>query len=53
VVVFVRVVGKGRASRVPIEMNNAHVVTILNGRIRFIQGYRDRQQALEAVGLRE
>jgi ketosteroid isomerase-like protein len=25
VVVFVRVVGKGRASGVPIEMNNAHV----------------------------
>jgi ketosteroid isomerase-like protein len=53
VVVFVRVVGKGRASGVPIEMNNAHVVTILNGRIRSIRGYRDRQQALAAVGLRE
>jgi ketosteroid isomerase-like protein len=53
VVVFVRVVGKGRASRVPIEMNNTHVVTILNGRIKSIRVYRDRQQALEAVGLRE
>jgi ketosteroid isomerase-like protein len=53
VVVFVRAVGKGRASGVPIEMNNAHVVTILNGRIKSIRVYRDRQQALEAVGLRE
>ena len=34
-------------------MNNAHVVTILNGRIKYIRVYRDRQQALEAVGLRE
>jgi ketosteroid isomerase-like protein len=53
VVVFVRVVAKGGASGVPIELEDAHVHTMRNGRIRSTRVYRDRSDALEAVGLRE
>jgi ketosteroid isomerase-like protein len=53
VVVFVRVVAKGSASGVPIELPDAHVVSIRNGRVASTRVYRDRAEALEAVGLRE
>jgi ketosteroid isomerase-like protein len=52
VVVFVRFVGKGRASGVPIELPVAHVWTIRDGRLKSCRAYRDRSDALEAVGLR-
>jgi ketosteroid isomerase-like protein len=52
VVVFVRFVGKGRASGVPIELPVAHVWTIRDGRLKSCWAYRDRSDALEAVGLR-
>ncbi len=53
VVVFVRVVAKGSASGVPIELPDAHVVTIRDGCITSSRVYRDRSEALEAVGLAE
>jgi ketosteroid isomerase-like protein len=51
VVVFVRVVAKGCASGVPIELPDAHVVTLRDGRLTSTRVYRDRSEALEAVGL--
>jgi ketosteroid isomerase-like protein len=51
VVVFLRVVATGRASGMPIEIPDAHVVTVRDGRITSTRVYRDRRQALEAVGL--
>ena len=51
VVVFVRVVAKGSASGVPIELPDAHVVTLRDGRLTSTRVYRDRSEALEAVGL--
>jgi ketosteroid isomerase-like protein len=53
VLVLVQVVGRGRVSGVPIKREDGHVVTVLNGRIRSVRTYRDRHDALEAVGLRE
>jgi ketosteroid isomerase-like protein len=51
VVVFVRVVATGRASGMPIEIPDAHVVTVVEGRITSTRVYRDRKEALEAAGL--
>jgi ketosteroid isomerase-like protein len=51
VVVFVRVVAKGSASGVPIELPDAHVVTIRNRRLTSSCVYRDREEALKAAGL--
>jgi hypothetical protein len=38
---------------VPIELTNALVFTIRNGRMTSMQVYPDRPQALKAVGLEE
>ena len=51
IVVFVRVVAKGSASGVPIELPDAHVVTLRDDRLRSTCAYRDRPEALEPVGL--
>ena len=51
VVVFVRVVAKGSASGVPIELPDAHVVTLHDARLTSTCVYRDRSEALEAAGL--
>ena len=53
VVVFGRIVAKGRSSGVPIELTNALVFTIRNGRMTSMQVYPDRPEALKAVGLEE
>jgi ketosteroid isomerase-like protein len=51
VVVFVRVVAEGSASGAPIELPDAHVVTLRDDRLTSTYVYRDRAQALEAAGL--
>lgn len=51
VVVFQRVVAKGRASGVPIELMSTQVVTLRDGRMTANQVYRDRSKALKAAGL--
>jgi ketosteroid isomerase-like protein len=51
VVVFLRVVAEGRASGVPIELPDAHVVTPRDDRLASTCVYRDRSEALEAAGL--
>ena len=53
VLVFVRVAAVGHESGVPIEMETAHIWTVRDGRAVSGQIYRDRSEALEAVGLRE
>jgi ketosteroid isomerase-like protein len=53
VVVFVRILAKGGASGVPIEVETAHVWTIRGARVTSVHAYRDRSQALEAAGLEE
>jgi ketosteroid isomerase-like protein len=51
VVVFVRVVAMGSASAVPIELPDAHVLTVRDGRLTSTDVYRDRSDALQAAGL--
>jgi ketosteroid isomerase-like protein len=53
VLVFIKVVAKGGASGLAAVQETAHVWTVRNGRLASIQIYRDRAQALEAVGLSE
>ena len=53
VVVFARIVGRGKASGAPFELETAHVWTIRVARAISVHAYRDRSQALEAAGLRE
>jgi ketosteroid isomerase-like protein len=45
--------GHGAGSGVPIEMEMAQVFTIEGGKIRRIEEYMDRADALKAVGLQE
>ena len=49
-----RLCGKGRGSGAEVEMRLYGVCTLREGKvIRFIGGFRDRDEALEAAGLRE
>ncbi len=51
--VFVRVIAEGGASGVATERETAHIWTVRGGRLSCIQIYRDRSEALDAVGLAE
>jgi ketosteroid isomerase-like protein len=51
VVVLVRVLAKGSASGVPIELPDTHVHTLRDGRLISTCVYRDRSKAFEAAGL--
>jgi ketosteroid isomerase-like protein len=51
VVVFAREYQRGSTSGVELHIETAVVFDFRNGRIARIQGYMDRAQALEAVGL--
>jgi ketosteroid isomerase-like protein len=51
VAVFIRVVAEGHVSGLPTERRTAHVWTVRDGRLASIQIYRDRDEALEALGL--
>jgi ketosteroid isomerase-like protein len=53
VLVFMRVVAEGRGSGVPVENRTAHEFTIRDGVFVRWKGYADRNEALEAAGLRE
>ena len=53
VLVFVRVTATGRGSGAPVEMRVAHEFTIRDGLVVRFKVYGNRDQALEAVGLRE
>jgi ketosteroid isomerase-like protein len=51
VVVFQRVIGKGKTGEVPFEMTGTAVLTVADGRLRSSEVYRDRSQALIDAGL--
>ena len=53
VVVLLHEYRRGRGSGVELEAKTAVVVTVSGGRVVRIQGYMDRDAALEAAGLRE
>jgi ketosteroid isomerase-like protein len=53
VFLWVRFVGHGAASGLPIDMELAHVLTLEDGRVRRCEEFMDRSEALEAVGLVE
>ena len=43
----------GRVSRVPVVWNETHVYTLADHKIVRVREFRDREAALEAVGLSE
>ncbi len=45
--------GVSRVGRVPVEWHESHVYDVLEGRVRRVQEYRTRAEALQAVGLTE
>ena len=53
VVVRVRLVGCGRTSGIAFQEHEFHVFTLRGGKVTEIREYRDRAEALEAVGLSE
>jgi ketosteroid isomerase-like protein len=53
VLVFARLVAVGRESGVPVELETNHVWTVHGGRAASMCVYRDRTEALDAVGLRD
>ena|ERR1700726_730179 len=53
VFVWVRFVGHGAGSGLPIDMEVAHVITLRAGKFARVDEYYDRAQALKAVGLTE
>ena len=50
---WVRVVGHGAGSGLPVDMRLAHVLTFRDGKIARVGVYYDRSDALKAVGLEE
>ena len=48
--VWVRVTGTGRSSGIPLDMEQAQVMTVREGRITGTQEYFDRAEALAVVG---
>jgi ketosteroid isomerase-like protein len=50
---FVRLRGRARRSGVPIDASFAHVATFRGSEITHWRAYAHREEALEAVGLRE
>jgi ketosteroid isomerase-like protein len=53
VLVFVRATATGPVSGAPVALAVAHEFTIRDGLITRMKVYRDRSEALEALGLRE
>jgi ketosteroid isomerase-like protein len=53
VLAFVRVAGSGSASGAGFEIRIAHLWTLLDGKLIRCQGFGNRDEALEAAGLRE
>jgi ketosteroid isomerase-like protein len=53
VVVVFRQISRGRASGAEVTNRFAFVFALRNGRIFYMEGYRTRENALEAVGLRD
>ena len=53
VLVFLRVTGRGATSGAEFEIRIGHLWTVRDGVVVRGEGYGDRDEALEAAGLRE
>jgi uncharacterized protein len=53
VFLWIRFVGHGAASGIPLEMELAHLYTLRDGKAARVVEYMDRNEALEAAGLQE
>ena len=53
VVVTVRIRGRGRGSGLQVDQRITLVWAVSGGRVTRVRGYRDRREAVEALGLRE
>jgi ketosteroid isomerase-like protein len=53
VLAFMQLTGSGRASGIPTDAETGNVYDLVDGRIKRIRVFFDREQALEAVGLSE
>src|SRR3954454_3903816 len=51
IVVFVRVHARGSGSSIDVDMENAHVWTMRDGRAAAIRAYTDRERALREAGV--
>src|SRR3954469_2674868 len=51
IVAFVRVIARGSGSSIDVEMTNAHVWTMRDGRVAAIRAYSDRERALREAGV--
>jgi ketosteroid isomerase-like protein len=51
VLVFLRVEGRGKGSGVPVVIHSADIWTIRDGKIASLEGFPDRAEALEVMGL--
>ena len=50
---WVRFIGHGAASGIPLDMELAHLYTMREGKAARVVEYMNRNEALEAAGLRE
>jgi uncharacterized protein len=53
VIAIVHAYGRGRRSGVPVDMREAHLWTVREGKLRRLQTFATRAEALEAAGLSE
>ena len=53
IVVFWHETGRGKASGVEVETDTAVIYTVQDAKVVKVQGYVDRNQALETLGLKE
>ncbi len=53
VVAMVRSYGRGRQSGVPVDMLEAHLWTVRDGKLRRLRTFATKEEALEAAGLQE
>ena len=47
--IVVRAIGRGRGSHVPVEAEIVHVAEYRDGKFTRLDGFGDREQALEAL----
>jgi len=52
VVMVIHMTGRGRGSGAPLDFRPAYIFTLREGRITNVREYFEREQALEAAGLR-
>jgi ketosteroid isomerase-like protein len=53
VLVFIHITAEGEVTGAPVEMHDAHELTVRDGLISRLKVYADRTEALEAAGLSE